>query len=152
MKRLLAVITAIIILAAFTACSGGGTEETTAPPTEAPTQSPYIDTPVDEPEWTLPEGALTLEDKDYLYAEGADFICFAIVGAEPDQMKLLFRFDDITANMLTRQSKDNRYYITLDGKKIGDASVSDDGTTATITAQDASEDITSLATRIRGLK
>lgn len=151
MKRLLALITAIIILAALAACSGNEPEETAAQSTEAPTQSPYIDTPVDEPEWTLPEGELTMEDKDNIYAVGADFVCFAVVGAQPDEMKLLFRFDDLTANMLTQQSKDNQYYITLDGKKIGNATVSDDGYTATVTAKDATEEITSLATRIRGL-
>ena len=152
MKRLLAVFTAILTLAAFTACNGNEPAETAIPATEAPTQSPYIDTPVDEPEWTLAEGELTLEDKDYLYAEKSDFVCFAVVGAEPENMKLLFRFDDVTAKMLTQQSKANQYYITLDGKKIGNASISDDGFTATIAAEDAAEEITTLATRIRGLR
>lgn len=152
MKRLLAVFTAILTLAAFTACNGNEPAETAIPATEAPTQSPYIDTPVDEPEWTLAEGELTLEDKDYLYAEKSDFVCFAVVGAEPENMKLLFRFDDVTAKMLTQQSKANQYYITLDGKKIGNASISDDGFTATIAAEDATEEITTLATRIRGLR
>ena len=153
MKRFFAVITAILILALFSACGGSEPEEEpTVPVTEAPTDAPYIDTQIDEPEWTLAEGVLTMEDKDKVYAQGSDFVCFAVVGAEPSQMEMMFRFDDATAAMLTQQSKTNKYYITLDGSKIGDATLSDDGYVATVAAKDATEDIPSLASRIRGLR
>ena len=151
MKRLLAVFTAILTLAAFTACNGNEPAETAIPATEAPTQSPYIDTPVDEPEWTLAEGELTLEDKDYLYAEKSDFVCFAVVGAEPENMKLLFRFDDVTANMLKQQSPDNQYYMTLNGENIGNATLNEDCTIASIKGQHTFDEMTSIATKIRGL-
>lgn len=150
MKRIFIMILSVLCAAALGACA----QDVPAPAaTEAPapTDAPYIDTQVDEPEWTLAEGDLTLEDDHQLYAVSEDFLYFAIVGAQPDEMELRFRFDDVTANMLRTQSPDNRYYITLDGEKIGNASISDDGATATITAQDAAQEITALASKIRGL-
>lgn len=120
--------------------------ETTA--TQAPTDAPYIHTQIDEPEWTLAEGTLTLEDGTTTYAQGQDFLYFAIVGATPEKMELWFRIDDAVAAGLTPNPA---YYLTFNGENIGKASLNDDHTVAVIKSSDAAGEITELATRIRGL-
>lgn len=152
MKRFFALLLIAMTVLALAACGTNNQETAPVTVTEAPTESPYLDTPVDEPEWTLAEGVLSLEDNDNIYAEGDDFLYFAFVGSTPDDMELRFRLDDVTAEMLMEQSPDNQYYIALNGERIGNAALSSDCTVAVISAKDAVTEITSLATKIRGLE
>ena len=151
MKRIALVLSAVLLLLLFAGCSGNGgaTESQTA--TEKPTDAPYIDTQINEPEWTLAEGELKLEDADNVYAEGKDILYFAIVGTNSDDVELLFRFDDVTANMLKQQSADNKYYMTLNGENIGYVTLNEDCTVGSIKGQHTYEEMTSIASRIRGL-
>lgn len=153
MKKALTLILTILILATLAACGGSKPIETpTLAPTQASTDAPYIDTQVGEPEWTLAEGELSLVDGQTLYASGKNFLYFAIVGATPAEMELRFKLDDATAALMKAQSKDLEYYINLNGERIGTATFNDDCTEAIITSQNAAQEITSLATKIRGLQ
>ena len=154
MKRLLLPAVIVILLLILTACSKEAVPTETAVPeelTEEPTAAPYIDTRLDEPEWTLPEVELKLEDKDNIYAEGADIRCFAIITNDDGSRELWFLLNDETATMLKSQDPDNDYYMTMDGDKIGSAEFSDDFTTVIVTSENAEDDITTLASEIRGL-
>ena len=152
MKKIIVSAIAALLLLALTACSGNNsaTEEAAAA-TEAPTRAPYLDTQLNEPEWTLAEGDLQLEDDAKLYAEKEDFLYFAIVTNTDGTQELRFKLNDETAAMLKTQSPDAAYYITLNGEKIGDATLSEDCAIAIVTAQNAAGEITSIATKIRGL-
>lgn len=150
MKQFIVII-AVVLLMFLTACSPAPTPVETEAPTEAPTEALYIDTPIDEPEWTLAEGALQLEDDDNIYAESADILYFAIVTDSDGEQELWFRLNDETSNMLQTQSADNGYYVTLDGEKIGDATLNEDCTIIIISKEDTVGDITALASKIRGL-
>ncbi len=153
MKRFIAVLAVIMLIAALAGCAKSEPiEPPTVPGTEPPTTPLYIDTPVDEPEWTLAEGKLTLEDDTTVYAEGDDFLYFAIVGADPASMELRFKLDELTAAALSAQGEGKSYFITHNGERIGTATLSADGSVATITSANAAEEITTLATRIRGLE
>ena len=151
MKKIIALLLIAFTVSAFAACSAK--QEETQPASSAPTVSPYIATPVDEPEWTYADGVLKLEDSKFIYAEGSDdILCFAIVGADKDDMELRFMLSDEKAAMTKEQgSKDGSYYITFNGEMIGKATLSDDCKIATVTAADAQGDITELATKIRGV-
>ncbi|MBQ3265810.1 MAG: hypothetical protein IJH07_08550 [Ruminococcus sp.] len=147
-KLLLSVI--VLMLLALTAC---GTEPVPTEPdaTQAPTDAPYIDTQLDEPEWTLAEGELQLNDSTGVIAENADILYFAIVTDADGSQELRFRLSDEIAAILTVQSPDNACYMTLDGERIGEATLDDSCTVVTITAENAVGEITALASRIRGL-
>ena len=151
MKKIIALLLILFTVSALAACSGKTTE--TEPESSAPTESPYLATPVDEPEWTYADGVLRLEDSKFIYAEGSqDIICFAIVGAEKEDMELRFMLSDEKAAMIKEQgSEDGRYYITFNGDMVGKATLSDDCKIATVTDADAQGDITELATEIRGV-
>ena len=153
MRKASILILITLLVFALVACSGNNdsTENQTPAATEQETAAPYIATPVNEPEWTLAEGELKLEDADNIYAEGADILYFAIIGTNEEDVELLFRFDDTTANMLKQQSADNQYYMTLDGENIGNVTLNDDCTIASLKGQHSYEEMTALATRIRGL-
>ena len=150
MKRIIILMTAVLLIAALAACGNTAPTETTAV-TEAPTDAPYIDTQISEPEWTLAEGELQLEDKDNIYAESADVLYFAIVTDTDGKQELWFRLNDETAAMLQSQSHDNDYYMTLDGEKIGSATLSDDCSIVKISEENVDGEITAWATKIRGL-
>ena len=150
MRKIWIMAAALLLLLTAAGCSQGSKNETAAP-TEAPTDAPYIDTQISQPEWTLTEGDLQLEDNDNIYAMGDDILYFAIVTTADGAQELRFRLDNVTANMLTKQNPDNNYYITLDGVKIGNATLNENCTVATITAENANGEITALATKIRGL-
>ena len=152
MKRSLLILLSVCLCALlFAGCGEPKTTDEPSKATEAPTEARYLDTPIDEPEWTLIEGKLTLEDTKYLYAEGDDFLYFAIVGATTDTMELRFRLNDGTAEMLSQQSPDNSYFITFNGERIGKATLTENCTVAVVKSADAEQDITFLATEIRGL-
>lgn len=153
MKRLFILILTLLLTAALSGCiTHWPPEVPTEAPTEAPTGAPYLDAQIYEPEWTLAAGELRLEDDDLIYAEDDDILYFAIVENEDGSRELRFRMDEITANMLTQQDRHNSYYITFNGERIGDAEISADGTIATVTAKNAEDEITALATKIRGLE
>ena len=150
MKKLLILTAALLLLLTAAACA----KEEPVPteiPTEAPTDAPYIDTQLDEPEWTLAEGELQLQDDSAVYAENADILYFAIVTNPDGSQELRFRLSDEKAAQLAAQRPADGSYITLNGEKIGAATLSDDGKVATITAADAEGEITALATKIRGV-
>ncbi len=138
----------IALFALFLAACGETQPPATAEASAAPTDAPYIHTQVDEPEWTLAEGTLTLEDGTVTYAQGEDFLYFAIVGATPSEMELRFRLSDEKAAALTDGPA---YYITFNGENIGSATLNDNHTVAVIKSADAKIEITELATKIRGL-
>lgn len=145
MKRFVCILLTALFAVSLAAC-GAGNQPTE--PSAAPTDAPYIHTQIDEPEWTLAEGELTLEDGTTTYAQGKDFLYFAIVGATPQEMELRFRLDDAVAAKLTDEPA---YYITFNGEIIGKASLNENHTVAVIKSADAATEITALATRIRGL-
>ena len=153
MRRIAILLLAVLSVTVLAGCSGdvSVTETPTTAATEKATAAPYVDTSVFEPEWTLAEGDLKLEDADHIYAEGDDILYFAITGTNMENMELLFHFDDVTANMLTKQSTDNQYYMTLNGENIGYVTFNDDCTIASIKGQHTYDEMTSLASRIRGL-
>ena len=160
MKRLW-IAAAVLLLIVMTAGCGkedtsvssnakdAGDTATTA--AQAPTDAPYIDTQLNEPEWTYPEGDLQLEDGSNVYASGEDILCFAFVTNNDGTQELRFRFSDETASVLKSQSSDNAYFMTLNGEKIGDATLNDDCNEATVTQEDSVGDITQNASKIRGL-
>ena len=150
MKRLLILSAALLLLFAMTACAGNTPTETVAA-TEAPTQAAYLDTQINEPEWTLAEGDLQLEDNNNIYAEKADFLYFAIVTNTDGTQELRFKLNDETAAMLKAQGSDIAYYVTLNGEKVGAATLSEDCTVVTVTEDNADGELTSIATKIRGL-
>ena len=153
MKKAITLLLTILMVVSLAACGESKPiEPPTVPATQAPTDAPYIDTQVSEPEWTLAEGELTLVDGQTLYAKGENFLYFAIVGATPAEMELRFKLDDATATLMKAQSKELEYYINLNGERIGTATFNDDCTEAIITSQNAAQEITSLATKIRGLQ
>lgn len=146
---------AAVILTLSTALTGCGSAPAapTEAPTEAPTKSPYIDTDVNSPEWTPIAIPLFLKDNKYLYAEGSDFQCFAFVGTNDDDVELRFMLDDATANMLKTNTPVSTYYISMgaDEIHIGDVTLSEDGKTATLKGQHPFDEMTKIASKIRGL-
>ena len=149
MKRLFALAAVVLIIAALAAC-GGDTAETQPAVTEAPTDAPYIDTQISEPEWTLAEGSLQLEGTGGVYAGNTDVLYFAIV-TEPDgSQELWFRLSDEIAAQLQPQKPDD-CFMTLNGERIGSAALSDDCTVAKITDENIDGEITAWASKIRGL-
>lgn len=161
MKKLLVIIAALLLLVTVAGCSkdeSSATEKTdtassatAAAATEAPTDAPFIDTQISEPEWTYAEGDLKLADQDNVYAQGQDFLYFAFVTNTDGTQELRFRFSDDTASMLKTQSPDIAYFITLNDEKIGNATLNDDCTEATITEENSVGSITENASKIRGL-
>ena len=147
-KRLM--ISAAVLLIALTAGCAKNPAPTEPAATEAPTAAPYIDTQIDEPEWTLADGELQLSDDTGVVASGSDILYFAIVSMNDGQQELRFRLSDEKA--ATLKGRDSAgYVISFNGEKIGDATLNSSGTVATVTAADAQGEITALATKIRGL-
>ena len=136
----------------LTGCDSAPAAPTEAP-TEAPTATPYIDTDVNSPEWTPVAVPLFLKDSKYLYAQGEDFQCFAFVGTNDDNVELRFMFDDETANMLKDNTPVSTYYISMgeDETRIGDVTLSEDCKIATLKGQHPFDEMTKIASKIRGL-
>ena len=80
MKKVLFLMITALLALALTACAGNSAPTKPAV-TEAPTEAKYIDTQLNEPEWTLAEGTLQLLDgNNTVLASGKDEILyFAIV-------------------------------------------------------------------------
>lgn len=151
MKRFLIIALAILSVLAFAACGKKESAPTTPPATQAPTDAPYIDTQINEPEWTLAEGVLQLEGGDTVYVDNSGILYFAIVTNNDGTQELRFRLDDAAAAKMKAQDPENEYFITLNGEKIGKVTLNDDCTVATIKQDDAEGSITALASKIRGL-
>ena len=154
MLRTLSLITAVLVMISLllTGCGSAPASPTEAP-TEAPTKAPYIDTDVNSPEWTPVAIPLFLKDNKYLYAEGSDFQCFAFVGTNDDDVELRFMLDDTTANMLKTNTPVSTYYISMgaDEIHIGDVTLSEDCKIATLKGQHPFDEMTKIASKIRGL-
>lgn len=159
MKKLIVIVAALLLLVTAAGCSNEETStekadtasSAAAAATEAPTDAPFIDTQISEPEWTYAEGDLKLADQDNVYAQGDDFLYFAFVTNTDGTQELRFRFSDDAASKLKTQSPDIAYFITLNDEKIGDATLNDDCTEATITQENSVGSITENASKIRGL-
>ena len=151
MRRLLALASVVLLVLALTACGGNTAPTETPAETAAPTDAPYIDTQLDEPEWTLAEGVLQLEGDGNVYAAGDDILYFAIVTEADGKQELWFRMSDETAATLKTQSADNAYYMTLNGETIGAATLNEGCTIAKISDENADGEITAWASEIRGL-
>lgn len=151
MRRFIAILTAMILLTLTAGCTTIITPVETEASTEAPTDAPYIDTQLSEPEWTLAEGELQLEDGTRVVAVSDDILYFAIVTDENGEQELRFHFSEEMTATLKEQTPDVQCYMTLGGEKIGNATISDDCTVAIISAENAADEITALATKIRGL-
>ena len=152
MKRLLIIALAVLSVLAFAGCGKENSPApTTAPETQAHTDAPYIDTQINEPEWTLAEGVLQLADQNTIYADSKDILYFAFITNTDGSQELRFRLSDATAEKMKSQSPDTAYFITLNGEKIGNATLNDTCTEAIVTQENAVGDITALASKIRGL-
>ena len=152
--RAISLIAAVIMTLSLilTGCGSAPAAPTEAS-TEAPTATPYIDTDVNSPEWTPVAIPLFLKDNKYLYADGKDFLCFAFVGTDDSNVELRFMFDDTTAKMLTTNTPVSTYYISMgeDEIHIGDVTISEDGKIATLKGQHPFDEMTKIASKIRGL-
>lgn len=151
MEKLLIIAVAVLLLLLTAGCGKTETPAPTQAATEAPTEALYIDTQINEPEWTLAEGVLQLEADDQVYADGDDILYFAIVTNDDGTQELRFRMSDEAAAKLKTQSADLSYCITLNGEKIGNAVLNEECTVAMISAENAVGSITELASKIRGL-
>ena len=153
MKRILLALLALLLLLTAAGCGKdtASSEEPEETQAQAATEAPYIDTQISEPEWTLAEGELSLQDATTTYAQGDQILYFAIVTKDDGKQELRFRLSDEAAAILQSQSADVKYYMTFNGEKIGDAVLNDDCTEAVISEENAVGDITALASRIRGL-
>lgn len=153
MKKTIIAMLAILLLLFAAGCQDKPSDKAddAQPATEAVTEAPYIPTPISEPEWTLAEGNLQLEDQSSVYAESEDILYFAIVTNNDDTQELRFKLNEETTEMLKKQSADNKYYMTLDGSVIGDAVLNEDCTEVIVSQENAVGDITAIASKIRGL-
>jgi len=149
MKRF-SMISAAVLLMALTVGCAGNSAPTESAATQAPTAAPYIDTQINEPEWTLAEGELQLSDDTGVQASGSEILYFAIVSDQNGQQELRFRLSDEKAAVL-KDRESTGYTVSFNGEKIGAATLNASGTVATVTAADAEGEITALATKIRGL-
>lgn len=154
MKRFYLIAAAVLLMILTAACGKGN--PSSAPETTAPqpaTAAPYIDTQLNEPEWTLAEGTLQLLDSDNtVLASGKDEILyFAIVTNTDGSQELRFKLSDAVAAKLKNRSADATYVMNHDDVKIGDATLNSDGTEAVITKENTVGDITRAASKIRGL-
>ena len=146
-----AVLLSVIVLSGCQTTSEPAATETVATEEESKPHSVIPRDSVEKPEWTLIEADLSLEDDDNTYASTKDFLYFAIVGSTAEDMELRFKLDEVTAKLLSEQPAENKYFIALDGERIGSCTLSDDFSVATVKGQHTYDEITSLATRIRGL-
>ena len=153
MKRILLIAAAVLLALLTAACGKGNTPPATETATQPPTDAPYIDTQISEPEWTLAEGTLQLLDSNNtVLASGKDEILyFAIVTNKDGTQELRFKLSDAIAEKLKAQSADATCTVTHDGEQIGAATLNTACTEAIVTAENTVGDITKAASKIRGL-
>lgn len=150
MKRIVLLLTSALLALAMTACAG--TPAPTEPAvTEAPTEAKYIDTQLNEPEWTLAEGKLQLEGNGTVYADNTEILYFAIVTETDGKQSLWFRLTDEASVKLQTQPIDGDCFMTFNDEKIGTATLNDDCTIAKVFSENTVGEITAWASKIRGL-
>lgn len=155
MKKCL-IVCALLLTLLLAACGDEPPAPTTAPtaaPTVPPTELHTVAPRQSEPavEWVSVEAKLTLEDNDNLYAKDEDFVSFALIGGS-DGAELRFRLDETTAAMLREQDSETAYYITMNGKKLGDAVLSENCDELTLIGEFSYAKLCMLANQIRGLE
>gem|GEM_PF-2034737 len=152
MKRFLLIAAAVLLMLLTAACGKSNTPPATEAATQPPTDAPYIDTQLSEPEWTLAEGTLQLLDSNNaVLASGKDEILyFAIVTNKDGSQELRFKLSDAIAEKLKAQSTAT-CTVTHDGETIGAATLNTACTEAIVTAENTVGDITKAASKIRGL-
>ena len=154
MKRLIAILAAAVLLTLLlTACGGDDAPQPTEAPTEPPPQLHTVAPTQSQPdvEWVYVDAAMTLEDADNVYANGSDFVSFALIGTGGDA-EIRFRLDDVTAGMLREQDPDNAYYVTMNGQKLCSVTLNKDCDELTLVLDYSYDKLCDLADRIRGLK
>ena len=153
MKRILLIAAAVLLMILTAACGKGNTPAATEATAQPPTDAPYIDTQLSEPEWTYAEGTLQLlgSDNTALATGKDDILYFAIVTNKDGSQELRFKLSDAVAAKLKNQSADAAYTMTLNNETIGTATLNSDGTEAVITKENTVGDITQVASKIRGL-
>lgn len=150
MKKVLFLMITALLALALTACAGNSAPTEPAV-TEAPTEAKYIDTQLSEPEWTLAEGKLQLEGNGTVYADNTEILYFAIVTETDGKQSLWFRLTDEASVKLQTQPIDGDCYMTFNDEKIGTATLNDDCTIAKVFSENTAGEITSWASKIRGL-
>ena len=151
MKRIIAVLLASLFLLALTACKSE--PEPTAAPTQ-PEPQPHTVSPastVEEPEWAPVDSDVALLSDGEPFAASDAFTYFAIVGRGEDAV-IRLKVNSLTASMLKSAEGEPVYSVTLNGKKIGDAKVSEDFEELTLINDYSYEELCELATDIRGVK
>ena len=150
MKRIIVLfsVLAVVMLAACGAQPEPVTEAPTEPEpqlhTVAPTEA------VAEPEWAPVDSELSLERDGQIYAQGEDFVSFALVG-DGDSVKLMFELSELAAGVLSSQDDPSGFTLSLNGEAIGSAVLSSDCTELTLDGEHSYEELCELATVIRGL-
>lgn len=153
MKQYCMILIIALALVILAGCAPQPAAEPTVPPTE-PQPQPHTIAPPDaaqEPEWAAVDCEIRLESADDVYAEGDDFICFALIGNTDEDCELRFQLDEVTAAMLAEQPSDTAYYLIVNGERIGSAAVGDDGSLVTVGDRMSYRELKALATEIRGL-
>ena len=150
MKKVLFLMITALLALALTACAGNSAPTEPAV-TEAPTEAKYIDTQLNEPEWTLAEGKLQLEGNGTVYADNTEILYFAIVTETDGKQSLWFRLTDEASVKLQTQPIDGDCYMTFNDEKIGTATLNDDCTIAKVFSENTAGEITAWASKIRGL-
>ena len=155
MKRITALLLALLLCAALAACSSSQTQPTVA--TEAPaaeteqqkfTLAPKIEQI--EPEWSPIDCELYLADENGdEYAAADEFECFALAGSSDEDGALLFK---PTEELLTRIGLDDTFHtawhLYIEGEEIGEMTLEEDQ--FTLSGMPFS-DLCELATLIRGV-
>ena len=153
MKRFLPILLALLLTVLLAACGADDTPAPTAAPTEPPTQLHTVAPTQSQTkaEWAYVDAAMTLEDADNIYAQGSDFVGFALIGSGDDAV-IRFRLDDVTAAMLREQDPNNAYYVTMNDKRLGDVTLSKDCDELTLVIDYSYDKLCELANRIRGFE
>ena len=150
MKKVLFLMITALLALALTACAGNSAPTEPAV-TEAPTEAKYIDTQLNEPEWTLAEGKLQLEGNGTVYADNTEILYFAIVTETDGKQSLWFRLTDEASVKLQTQPINGDCFMTFNDEKIGTATLNDDCTIAKVFSENTVGEITAWASKIRGL-
>lgn len=145
----LAALTAVLLSACGEQNTAVATEPAAEPQTQLHTVAPRREQPVIE--WVSVDAQMTLEDSEMLYAKGGDFVCFALV-VNDDGAEIRFKLDDVTAGMLRGQDPANKYYVTMNDKRLGDVVLNDDCSELTLVGDFSYTQLCTLANRIRGLE
>ena len=153
MRRWIAILAAAVLALLLTSCGGDEAPQPTAAPTEPPPQLHTVAPTQAQPEieWVYVDAAMTLEDADNVYAQGRDFVSFALIGTG-DDAEIRFKLDDVTAEMLREQDPDNAYYVTMNEKKLCSVTLNEKCDELTLVLDYSYDKLCDLANRIRGLK